>query len=104
MQGQRFPLEKESCRLGSDADNDLYIKGDDYVSGHHALLRYEKGSLFLWDQESRNGSFLNEKRVTGTPVVVRPGDHIRLGESVFLVEAAPTGSGPKHGRERTRVG
>lgn len=36
-------------------------------------------------QGSRNGTFLNEQRVTGTPLMVRHGDQIRLGESVFEV-------------------
>lgn len=85
VHGQRFSIEKEHYRIGSNANNDLRIIGDDYVSGNHASLRYEKGSLFLSDQASRNGSFLNEKQVTGTAVLVRPGDQIRLGRSVFQV-------------------
>jgi pSer/pThr/pTyr-binding forkhead associated (FHA) protein len=85
VRGQRFSVEKEYYRIGSNADNDLRITGDAYVSGNHASLRYEQGSLFLADQGSRNGSFLNDKRVAGSPVVVRQGDHLRLGESVFQV-------------------
>jgi pSer/pThr/pTyr-binding forkhead associated (FHA) protein len=90
VRGQRFSIEKEYFRIGSNADNDLRITGDAYVSGSHAALRYEQGSLFLADQGSRNGSFLNDRRVTGTPVVVRQGDHLRLGESVFQVAEQPT--------------
>jgi pSer/pThr/pTyr-binding forkhead associated (FHA) protein len=85
LRGQRFSIEKEYYRIGSNADNDLRITGDAYVSGNHASIRYEQGSLFLADQGSRNGSFLNDKRVAGSPVVVRRGDHLRLGESVFQV-------------------
>lgn len=83
--GQRFPIDKEHFRLGSDAGNELCIKGDDYVSGNHAYLSYQQGSLFLFDEGSRNGTFLNEQQVTGTPNVVRQGDRIRLGASVFEV-------------------
>ena len=85
VRGQRFSVEKEYYRIGSNADNDLRISGDAYVSGYHASLRYKQGSLFLADQGSRNGSFLNDKRVAASPVVVRQGDHLRLGESVFQV-------------------
>jgi hypothetical protein len=85
LQGQRFSIDKENYRIGSNPDNDLYIKGDDYLSGNHAYLSYQKGSLFLIDQDSRNGSFLNDQQVSKTPSVVRHGDHLRLGESVFEV-------------------
>jgi pSer/pThr/pTyr-binding forkhead associated (FHA) protein len=85
VRGQRFSVEKAYYRIGSNADNDLRITGDAYVSGHHAALRYKQGSLFLADQGSRNGSFVNDRRVAGSPLVVRRGDHLRLGESVFQV-------------------
>jgi pSer/pThr/pTyr-binding forkhead associated (FHA) protein len=70
----------------------LRISEDDSVSGEHAYLRYEKGGLFLFDQGSRNGTFLNEQRVTGTPFMVRHGDRIRLGESLFEVAGASPSS------------
>jgi hypothetical protein len=85
VRGQRFSIDKEHYRIGSKADNDLRIKGDGYVSGYHASLRYEKGSLYLTDQRSRNGTFLNEERVAGSAFLVRQGDQIRLGESIFQV-------------------
>jgi pSer/pThr/pTyr-binding forkhead associated (FHA) protein len=94
VRGQRFAVEKAYFRIGSNADNDLRITGDAYVSGHHAALRYEQGSLFLADQGSRNGSFVNDRRVAGTPVVVRQGDHLRLGESVFQVAEELNGVRP----------
>jgi|RhiMetdeSRZDD1v2_1073273.scaffolds.fasta_scaffold05819_10 FHA domain-containing protein len=103
VQGQRFVMAQERYRIGSTADNDLRITGDAYVSAHHASLRYEKGSLFLADQGSTNGSFLNEKPVTRVPVMVRRGDRIRLGASVLQVAEAPTELDPGP-RERTRVG
>lgn len=89
VQGRRFSIEKEQYRLGRNADNDLCITGDDYVSSHHASLLYEKGSLFLSDQGSRNGTFLNEKKVAET-TMVQWGDRIRLGGSIFQVSETPT--------------
>ena len=63
-------------------------------SGEHAYLSYQQGSLFLFDAGSRNGTFINEQQVTGTPHVVRQGDRIRLGESTFEVLKAPDSDGP----------
>ncbi len=85
VQGRRFPLEKEIFRIGADPANDLPIPGDEYVSGNHAYLRYEKGSLFIVDQNSLNGTFVNEQRVSGTARVLVPGDRIKIGNSAFDV-------------------
>jgi hypothetical protein len=92
VRGQRFSIDKPQYRIGRSSSNDLRISEDDSVSGEHAYLRYEKGGLFLFDQGSRNGTFLNEQRVTGTPFMVRHGDRIRLGESLFEVAGASPSS------------
>ena len=96
--GRRFPVDKDHYRIGSNPDNDLCISGDDYVSGHHAYLNYQQGSLFLFDAGSRNGTFINEQQVTDTPNVVREGDRIRLGESIFEVSKAPGSPGRSKSR------
>jgi hypothetical protein len=91
MKGRQYPVDKSNYRLGRNTNNDLCAAVDDTVSGDHACLRYQNGGLLLYDQGSRNGTFLNEERVTGTPLMVRHGDHIRLGESVFEVVGIPSG-------------
>jgi len=83
VRGQRFSIDKPTFRLGRNPNNDLRIAADDSVSGDHAYLRYEKGGLFLSDLGSLNGTFLNEQRIAGAPLMVRYGDRIRLGASVF---------------------
>ena len=88
-QAKRFPIDKEYFRIGRDSDNDLSISGDQFVSGHHASLRYQTGSLLLGDDGSRNGTFLNEKRVTGSVVIVHRCDQIRVGNAIFRVSEAP---------------
>jgi len=86
VRAKQFPIEKEHFRIGRDADNDVRISGDEFVSGHHASFRYQGGSLLLSDDGSRNGTFLNETRVTGT--TVRRGDQVRIGSAVFRVSGA----------------
>jgi hypothetical protein len=83
VNGWSVPIETVEFKIGKGRDNDLRIKGDDYVSGHHALIRFDNGSLFIYDLDSYNGTFLNEKQVTGAVAVLQPGDHIRLGQAVF---------------------
>jgi hypothetical protein len=100
---KRVPIDKEHFRIGRNSDNDLVISGDEFISAHHAHLRYQKGSLFLGDESSRNGTFLNDKRVTGTALIVRRGDHIRIGNAVFQVSEALPSQGASE-RRLTPVG
>ena len=86
VRAKQFPIEKEHFRIGRNVDNDLQISGDEFVSGHHASLRYQAGSLLLSDDGSRNGTFLNETKVKGT--TVRRGDKVRIGNAVFQVSGA----------------
>jgi FHA domain len=88
LKGQRYVIDKPNYRVGRNPNNDLCAAGDDSVSSNHASLRYENGGLFLYDQGSLNGTFLNEQRVSTGPLMVRQGDRIRVGESVFEVAGA----------------
>jgi len=85
VKGQEFSVERGVFHIGASAENDLSIAQDAYVSTDHAYLRFEKGSLFIFDRTSRNGTFVNDNQVTDTGHVLRPGDLIRLGESTFKV-------------------
>jgi pSer/pThr/pTyr-binding forkhead associated (FHA) protein len=57
------------------------------VSSKHAHLRYEEGSLFIFDDGSLNGTFVNQERVGNVARPIRPGDRIQIGKTVFEVEA-----------------
>jgi tetratricopeptide (TPR) repeat protein len=85
MQGRKFPVKKEIFNIGANTQNDLCIPDDDYVSGHHAYLKYEKGSLLIFDPGSRNGTFVNGHRISGTAWVLKPGDRIQIGKESFEV-------------------
>jgi Mg-chelatase subunit ChlD len=85
VEGQTFSVNREIFHIGASAENDLSIGEDEYVSSEHAYLRYERGSLFIFDRTSRNGTFVNDNQVTNTGYVLRPGDRIRVGMSTFEV-------------------
>lgn len=86
IKGMRFGVDKEIFRIGSGKENDIVIIDDDYVSANHAYIQYENGSLFLIDIGSRNGTFLNSQPVKDTGMVLRLGDHFRIGESEFVCQ------------------
>ena len=71
-----------ALQFGRDPDSSVVVRGEAarVASVHHAELRLENGAWFLADLSSKNGTFLNGKRVS-TPAAVKQGDVIRLGES-----------------------
>lgn len=81
--GKRFAINKDKYRIGRNPDNDLCVEGDDYVSGNHAYIKYMENNLFLYDLNSSNGTFVNDRRITGTPCALRKGDNLKFGASVF---------------------
>lgn len=86
--GRTFPLERRHTRIGAASDNDLVLANDDYVSSHHAILRYEAGSLYVEDLGSSNGTHLNGESFKGSARVLSPGDHLRFGRSTFELQPA----------------
>jgi predicted component of type VI protein secretion system len=78
VEGER-PLTGESLRIGRDNQNDVVLndpaKG---VSRFHAEIRAEAGGYTLVDLKSRNGIWVNGKRVStaalrlGTPITLGP--------------------------------
>ncbi|MGH8489117.1 MAG: FHA domain-containing protein, partial [Gammaproteobacteria bacterium] len=85
MRGKQFPVDKPVFRIGANPENDLAIQGDDFVSGSHAHLRYTQGALFISDQKSRNGTFLNGNRLKEAALTLHPKDRIRIGDCIFEV-------------------
>ncbi|HMH54012.1 MAG TPA: VWA domain-containing protein [Candidatus Acidoferrum sp.] len=83
--GQEHAVDREFLSIGAGAANDLRLTRDEYVSGEHAYLRYEQGSLFIFDKASRNGTFVNDNKVPEAGIVLRPGDRVTLGQSTFSV-------------------
>jgi pSer/pThr/pTyr-binding forkhead associated (FHA) protein/S1-C subfamily serine protease len=75
-------IRDEVARLGRSPECTVVIEGASagVVSGVHAELRYTHGEWLLTDLASRNGTFLNGRRLSG-PAALRIGDLITLGET-----------------------
>ena len=85
VEGKQFSVKKHGLLIGRNPGNDLAIPQDEHVSGSHAYLRYEKGGLLIIDRNSRNGTFVNEKKLSHTGYVLTSGDRIRVGDSTLEV-------------------
>ena len=49
------------------------------LSGHHATILYNSGRFSIMDNNSKNGCYLNEKRLDAVPVAIFCGDKLQLG-------------------------
>ena len=63
--GQIDSFERDIIRIGRQSDNDLAFdpKKDASVSGYHAEISREGESYFLRDLQSRNGTFVNSRKI-----------------------------------------
>ena len=79
--GEHFLLDRDEVTIGRSPDSDVVLD-DRSVSRHHArLLREDDGGYRLEDVGSRNGTFVNRRRVESRRL--DDGDEIQLG--VFSV-------------------
>lgn len=62
--GARVPLGDQTVKLGRALENTL-VASNEYVSRAHAEIRPRSGRYFLRDLDSRNGTFVNGRRVSG---------------------------------------
>ena len=76
----RAPLE-----IGRSKQSGISLH-DSEVSRRHARLAAHDGTLFVEDLESRNGTFLNGRRVTES-IEVREGDAIDVGTTRLVVKS-----------------
>ncbi|OGO42001.1 MAG: hypothetical protein A2Z04_05680 [Chloroflexi bacterium RBG_16_57_9] len=64
--------------LGRSLSNAIVLP-DSYASSEHALLTFRKGQWWVEDLNSRNGTFVNDDRLTA-PTVIGNGDVLRIGQ------------------------
>jgi transcriptional regulator of acetoin/glycerol metabolism len=78
-----FLLDADQDRIGSSETNDILVAIPG-VSRRHARLRRTRESLEIEDLGSRNGTFVNGRRVRRTTIC--PGDLIRIGPVELRLE------------------
>ena len=78
-----FSVASGTTIIGRRHDCDLCIPLM-VVSKRHCQLNQNKEAVKIRDLDSRNGTFLNGKRIEET--TVQPGDYIRIGPLTFLLQ------------------
>ena len=77
-----FTVASDNTIIGRRHDCDLCIPLT-VVSKRHCQLNLNKEAVKIRDLDSRNGTFLNGKRIDET--TVKAGDYIRIGPLTFLL-------------------
>src|SRR5213593_1747110 len=75
---------REDASIGRDEDNDLILRTTT-VSRRHAQVTHREGRWFIEDRGSRNGTFVNGKRIPfGTPYALHHADRIDVGSETLV--------------------
>jgi pSer/pThr/pTyr-binding forkhead associated (FHA) protein len=89
--GEIFLIQGETT-FGRDSECSHTLE-DAQVSRRHATVYPASGGLWIRDESSANGTFLNGSRLTA-PVALSSGDEIRIGSTVLSVPADLVSSAP----------
>ncbi len=82
LSGQRFDVKADGDFIGRDGGSAQIVIGDPRISKRHVWIGVKNGRVVIEDQNSRNGTFVNDPRSARvTETSLSPGDTVILGES-----------------------
>ncbi len=82
----RFPLFKDRLTIGRTQQNDIQLNVP-YISRRHAVVITEGNTTRVVDWGSRNGVYVNSRRITEH--FLKSGDRITIGNADFRYEERP---------------
>lgn len=83
--GREIPVSSDKFLIGRSESCQLRPKSDS-VSRRHCILVVKEGRVLLQDLKSRNGTYINDKRLpTDKAKVLKPGDRMKVGKLEFEV-------------------
>ena len=86
MAGMTIPMTSATFSLGALGGNSLILPGDETISGQHLKFFWEGSILKVEDLGSTNGTFLNAARLGPGRQLLRPGDEVRIGQTVLVLD------------------
>ncbi len=57
--GKKKKVSTSGSIIGADAENDIVVENDPYISGSHCAIRMDGNDFIVEDLESKNGTYLN---------------------------------------------
>lgn len=82
LSGQQFQINVDGDFIGRDGGSSQIVIGDPRISKRHLWIGVRGGRVVIEDQNSRNGTFVNDPRSARvTETSLNAGDTVILGES-----------------------
>jgi S1-C subfamily serine protease len=82
LSGQKFDVRPDGDFIGRDGGSSQIVIGDPRISKRHVWIGVRGGRVVIEDQNSRNGTFVNDPRSARvTETQLNAGDTVILGES-----------------------
>jgi hypothetical protein len=82
LSGQQFEIRTDGDFIGRDGGSSQIVIGDPRISKRHVWIGVRNGRVVIEDQNSRNGTFVNDPRSARvTEQSLNAGDVVILGES-----------------------
>ncbi|MCX6607457.1 MAG: VWA domain-containing protein [Acidobacteria bacterium] len=79
-------IDRAEFWIGAVANNHCQLGMDETVSGNHASVQFEGGSLRIFDNDSTNKTWVNGEALARGARLLNPGDRVRIGRSTFVLE------------------
>lgn len=83
-QTEKF-FDKKVVNIGRSEENDLAFEDDLRISGNHCSIILEKDKIYLKDKDSKNGTFVNSKKIGKDKVEISSSDLIKVGRTTIQV-------------------
>lgn len=88
--GERFEVRGRRFVVGKSKHSSFMVKGSTTVSRSHAIFVTDGATCTIEDDNSRNGTFVNNERIDpGFPVALVDGDTVRMSDENFAFEVQP---------------
>ena len=88
--GERFEVRGRRFVVGKSKHSSFMVRGTTTVSRSHAIFVTGPDTCTIEDDNSRNGTFVNNERLDpGFPVELVDGDTVRLSDENFAFEVEP---------------
>ncbi|MGB0678991.1 MAG: ATPase, T2SS/T4P/T4SS family [Polyangiales bacterium] len=89
---RKMNFTRNEVTIGRVQGNDIVLpKGN--VSKHHSRIVLKDGRFIVVDIKSTNGTYVNGRKIT-SPLVVRPGDKVYIGDFILVIEEAQEAAEP----------
>jgi pSer/pThr/pTyr-binding forkhead associated (FHA) protein len=70
--------------IGRNSGNDIVLDAP-FFSGKHACIFKQNNDFYVEDLGSKNGTFVNGQSIKNTPIIIKNGDIIQIGQIISFI-------------------